>query len=380
MEEKVEPGKEFSWNPFAYWKAERERRREALREAAAREITEATAANERAMIKKLESIRFRDSRLPKEVLERRTQPDQPYGDLEYAAKGVINYLRKNPKNFPVDIRPFDEKLMTLLMLFKQSVEQGDQRAAYAARSGVVRGVTETRSRIAFVQPELAEQYVEINAEYLDQWIQLIHMAQLADQLEKNVQQMRKQLAAVREQTEKERAAFDRALRTDAGRLLAFQKLMRVQPGDDRTGWSPQERKLYRELLDRRLGRIRDDFRSLMLQQQEQDLMVTCNNVDILYAKVISLQPVSDPNMMSQFRDSVKQIVRKLAESDQRLDEAVTFMEEVHGQLQQLEQSPARQHINEFAQKEAKDQWEGFRERQENNVQQANQREPSGIFN
>ena len=121
-----------SGNFFTNWLAGRKERRLQAEEEASRLITNKIAENENIIIDKLNSIDFLHSKLPKEELERKSIPYQSCGDLEFAAQRIVHLQRKIPHVIKMVIRKFDQKLLTLVLLFKQTVEQGDLRAAYAA--------------------------------------------------------------------------------------------------------------------------------------------------------------------------------------------------------------------------------------------------------
>ena len=97
----VSSGSKYA-NPFVNWLANRQERRREAEDEASRLITNKIAENENIIIDKLESIDFFNSRLPKNVLESKSRPDQPCGDLEYAARGIVRMLRKNPQTIKMD--------------------------------------------------------------------------------------------------------------------------------------------------------------------------------------------------------------------------------------------------------------------------------------
>lgn len=337
---------------FAGWREERERRRMEAKEEASRLITNKLAENELQFIRKLESINFRNSRLPAEVLQKKSDPNQPYGDLEYAARAIVSTLRKNPQVIKMDIRKLDEKLMTLILLFKQAVEQGDERAAYAAKGGIVRGVAEIRTRIPQNQPELANQFVEANAKYLEQWVNLVGMAQAADRMKENVNNQKEICEDDVRREEAETEKLRKELLDDDDKMVAFKKLLDYTASTDRSNWTPLEREVHTKMLEQRLARVHTQLSNALLLQSQQDLAMTVGNLEILYAKVASLEIVTDPNMMEKFKESVNQLFEKLAESDARMDETLKFMDEIEGRLQQLNEAPGARRAREVVAEQA----------------------------
>ena len=211
---KARNGGTASRNPFAAWLAHRKEAKMAAAEQAAKAITNDTAKNEAAIVEKLASIDFLHSRLPKEVLEAKSDPDRAYGDLEYASRAIQRILIKNPQSLSADIRSIDEKLLTLAILFKQSVEQGDEKAAFAAKAGMLHGLTNIRNKIPENQPDLFKIFVESNAKYLESWITLVNLSQVADRMKQNVERERELYQDEKEKCDESTEALYTLLKED----------------------------------------------------------------------------------------------------------------------------------------------------------------------
>lgn len=341
-----------SSNPFANWLASRKERRRQAEEEASRLITNKIAENETIIIDKLNSIDFIHSKLPKAVLEAKANPDQRYGDLEYAAQGIIRIILKNPQVIKMDIRKFDQKLLTLVLLFKQAVEQGDSRAAYAAKGAVVRAVSDIRSRIPQNQPELAKQFVEANANYLDQWITLVTLAQVADRTKQNVDTQRSRFEKAQTKDAEDTETLRKQIQDDDELLMAFKQLVDHTMTPDRSKWNETQREVHRTMVERRMGKVNLELNSLLLQQQELDLTTREAQVELLYSKVASLPIVTDPDLMNKFQESIDQLITQLAESDAQIDETLKTMDDIEGRIQQLNRAPGSLRAQEVAAEEA----------------------------
>lgn len=341
-----------SSNPFANWLASRKERRRQAEEEASRLITNKIAENETIIIDKLNSIDFLHSKLPKAVLEAKARPEQRYGDLEYAAQGIIHMMLKNPQIIKMDIRKFDQKLLTLVLLFKQAVEQGDVRAAYAAKGALVRAVSDIRSRIPQNQPELAKQFVEANANYLEQWITLVTLAQVADRTKQNVDVQRDRYEKAQEKDAEDTETLRKQIQGNDDLLIAFKQLMDHTMSQDRSKWNETQREVHRTMVERRMGKVNLELNSLLLQQQELDLSTREAQVEVLYSKVAALPIVTDPDLMTKYQDSIDQLFRQLAESDAQIDEALKSMDDIEGRIQQLNRAPGSLRAQEVAAEEA----------------------------
>lgn len=341
-----------SSNPFTNWLNKRKERRLQAEDEASRLITNKIAENESIMVDKLNSIDFFHSRLPKEILEAKSDPEQPYGDLELATQMIIQKLTRNPQIIKMDIRKFDQKLLTLVLLFKQTVEQGDTRAAYAAKCGLLRAVNDIRSRIPQNQPELAKQFVEVNTDYLDQWITLITLAQVADRTKQNVDNQRKRHDESLARYNEENAQWLKRIQADSEDNKTLKQLMERTGDKDRSKWSEEERKMHRDFVERRLERVNMDLNGVRLQQLELDLSSQVNKVEIFYTKVATVPVVTDPDLMNKYREGIEKLFEEMSKSDVELDEMLKSMDDIEGRLQQLNNAPGSLRAREVAAEEA----------------------------
>lgn len=342
-----------SRNPFAAWIARRKETKQRAAEQAAKAITNDTAKNEAALADTLAAIDFLHSRLPSEVVEAKSKPDQPCGDLEYAARAMRRMILKNPQMISVDLRMIDEKLLTLALLFKQAVEQGDERAAYAAKAGLVRGLNNIRSKVPENQPELARQFVELNTKYLDSWVTLVGLAQVADRMKQNVDHER---ALYENELEKNSASVDALgdlLEHDAEMRKLFQDMTEGQ-FQDRSKWNEKQRNLHMMMIERRMNQSLLHMKNFILTQGEQELSAKVGQVETLYAKVARLPIVADPNLMNKYREQIDILFNELAASDVEVDETLKLMDEIDGRLEQLSNAPGAVRAREVAVEQAEE--------------------------
>lgn len=341
-----------SSNIFSRWMERRKERRMEAEEEAAKLITNAIVKNQNTIIDKLSSIDFLHSRLPKSVLEAKSSENQRCCDLELATKVIIQTLVKDPQIIKMDIRQFDQKLLTLVLLFKQAVEQGDVRAAYAAKAGLIRAVKDIRSRIPQNQPELARQFVEVNTNYLDQWITLVSLAQVTDRTKQNVDDQRKRHILSEEKDNESTEKLRKQIMEDPAFAVAFNELRNREGDEDRSKWNSDQKEVHRLMVERRMDKVNLDLNSLLLQQQEMALTTKIGQLDVLHAQVASLPIVADPNLLTKFQDSVNDLIKKLAEIDNEIDETLKTMDDIEGRIQQLSRAPGSLRAQEVAAEEA----------------------------
>lgn len=341
-----------SSNIFSRWMERRKERRMEAEEEAAKLITNAIVKNQNTIIDKLSSIDFLHSRLPKSVLEAKSSENQRCCDLELATKVIIQTLVKDPQIIKMDIRQFDQKLLTLVLLFKQAVEQGDVRAAYAAKAGLIRAVKDIRSRIPQNQPELARQFVEVNTNYLDQWVTLVSLAQVTDRTKQNVDDQRKRHILSEEKDNESTEKLRKQIMEDPAFAVAFNELRNREGDEDRSKWNSDQKEVHRLMVERRMDKVNLDLNSLLLQQQEMALTTKIGQLDVLHAQVASLPIVADPNLLTKFQDSINDLFKKLAEIDNEIDETLKTMDDIEGRIQQLSRAPGSLRAQEVAAEEA----------------------------
>ena len=349
---------------FKSWAEKRRQARAMAAEEAAKEITNDTAANENKIIDTLQSIDFINSRLPKEVLEAKSNPEQPLGDLELSARAIARTIQKNPQTVEMDIRRIDTKLLTLAGLFKQTVEQGDRRAANAAKAALVRGVKDIRGKVPANQPELAEAFIKVNEAYLESWITLVGIEQAADRLEKNAEEQKSVSEARAAKNQKDIDEFYDMIQNDAEKTLAFKTIMENDTAEDRVSWTQEQRDLHRSLIEHRMNTATMKLAQTLLDQKLMSLSAMENRAETLYAKVASLPIISDPDLMNKFQEQIDLLFQELAEGDQELDETLKAMDDIEGRIAQLDNAPGAVRAREIAAEAAESVVEEIKKKQQ----------------
>lgn len=331
-----------SANPISTWFASRRERKVQEAEKAARMITDQTANNENLLQNQLDGINFIHSKLSKKTLEYRTNPGQKYGDLEQTARGLAQAIRKNPLTVDVDIRKIDEKLLVLAQRYKDAVEIGDKNAAYAAKGALTRGILDIRNRIPIHQPELIEQFVELNTQYLDEWITLVGFAQLADQTQKNAENLKEKYNQTKAEYDSEVKKLYDELQSDVFLREALAFVRNQSSTASKSAWTEDQRNVYGMMLDQRFKRVNIDLDAYLFQSEETSLQKYLNDVDILSAKLARVPIAVDPDQMNRYKEAIDNLFMELAKKDAELEETLTVLDEIEGRLLQLETAPGNQ--------------------------------------
>ena len=330
-----------SSNPISAWLARREERKQAQAAEAARAITGETSENELKIQGVLENIDFIHSKLPTKTLERRANPEQKYGDLELAARALTLNLQNNPVTVHADIRGIDKKLYTLAELYKTAVEQGNENAAYAAKAALARGIQEIRCKIPTSQPELINQFVDLNTKYLDQWITLVGYAQGADQIKVNLEKAESEYKKRQDEYKENTRKTLSDIKADVALYEAFGSLKEDVSLADKDTWSDTKKKCYNMLLDQRLKYTAVQARGWLVDANRNQLLSQKNKVDILSAKLLELPIAADPDQMNKYKEAINDMFADLAKKDQELKESLEFLNDMEARAKQLNTAPGQ---------------------------------------
>ena len=346
-------GAELSQNPITNWLEKRKERRIQAENEAARLITNKIAQNENIIIDKLSSIDFFNSKLPKEVLEHKNRPEDRCCELEYATRALIYTIRSNPQTIKMDICKIDQKILTLVLLFKQAIELGDAEAARTARACLVRAVHDIRCRIPQEQPELSRLFVDTNAEYLDQLITLVLHAQQTDRIQENVNNQRKLLEKAEQDYKESLDRLEEMIKEDPKQTKAYNALRQRTTVVDRSNWTKEEREIHSLLIERRMDEVNLNLKRQILQQQETQLVTAKGKTEILFTHAANMPIPTDPDLMSKYQESIDNLFKQTLDTDAQIESALKTMDDIEGRMQQLNRASGSKLAMEVATEGAK---------------------------
>ena len=342
------PGARQSQNPFTNWRENMKARRTEPENEASQIIANQIAGKENAIVAKLGAIDFDKSKLPRKLLEYKTDPSQTYGDLENDTLAIIEMIQKNPRAIKTDIRKLDEKILVLVQLFEEAVAQGDAEAAYTAKAGIVRAIQDIRSRIPQAQPELARQFVESNDRYLDYWVTLVQQAKIVDGIKRSVENLKLLHDEAVEEQEMALAKIKDMLENDVDVQEAAQRLYERNSTADRAHWSDAERKVHSTLVEYKLDTVRLDLQNFALQQEEEHLRTTKAQMDVLFVEAARVPINLDPDQLNKFSECVDDMFKHMNETQEEINRVLQTMDYIEGNLKQLDSNPGSLRAKEYA--------------------------------
>lgn len=361
-----------SMNPIAALLAKREQHKQELKQQAAMQITNDTAKNEEKIKRTLMNIDFIGSKIPAQILESKRNPSHNCGDLEYGARAAVQALNENQLTTKVDLRPIDAQLLKLAEMFSENVKNGNVKAAYAAKTGLIRGLNTIRSCVPEVQSELATQFVTQNAEYLTQWVQMVEEAEAADKLERNVARRETEYNKAIEVAEKRKDEFTDKVKNDTVLLKAFMEVKDDLDGEDTENWPKEKRDMRSKLIGQLMKDVEIDLKELLLNKEKENFMRHSQCVEILNAKLMSNVVVMDPNAMQKFNDAVDEMFMELDKSDQEMKQMLETNQSIEARIKQLEHGEGQQLMDTMAARKARE----LLERDQKNIQRTLQKRTS----
>ena len=270
-------------------------------------------------------VSFLHSRLPQEILNQRTpREDQkdtdPCCDLEHNARELAREMMDQQQTMQVDLQSLDQQLLVLAQRFQEAVEKGYAATAFAALDGLIRGVHEIRARVPQDDLTFCSQYIEVNASYLKEWVQLCDLTRKIDLMRENVDRSRACCDSKKEEMDKRKKAL-------------WDEITRDERRDEISGNANMQNRLN------------------ALEGQAA----------LLKGKLMGLPIVQSPNQLNEFQDAMDSMIQEMAQIDAALDEILSAMDKAEAQFTQMQNAQDRLRVKEMASMEAQKIVEQLRE-------------------
>ncbi len=315
------------------WK---ERKTRIALEEAEKEITDDRTENEEKIIGILSNIDLKVSPIPQEKKDYKTNPDQPFGDLELAAK-VLPQMIRTTDAFPVDTKKLDTILLGIAEEFNNAVRNGDTRAAFAAKAALVKGVKDYRLRIPSIKgKERAEIYLEKVCEQMKTWLALIAEASRIDQYNKNPelkQKTEESLKAKEDEEAKEKKWLDRnnPKIAEYAKAIDFWRDMSAAevPPAKLTPIQKEVRDHFTELF---FLQSLHNFNEWLYDKEKQVLQILESRYDMLETATHRVIIDEDPDKCKLFEEAMELVAKTLNEQDLLLSESHDAISKINAML------------------------------------------------
>lgn len=326
---------------FASFLMEREAQKKAETENEARTVANETAQSATDIAEKLRTLSFSPerSRLSRDILEEKTDPNQLGCNMERYARTLATRLENQEPSAQIDLRPMDAQLNVLADRFMAAVQNGYRSEAYVALDALNRGIDVIRSRVPSEDPEFAKQYIEENAAYLERWVQLAESARTMDQISENVVRQQRDYDIEEAALKEGREAIWEQAQQDAKTKNAMKVIFDHKTPEDRMRWPKEVRDMYNFMLDDRMKEVNLMLKRYLVDQEKQHLSAQKAQVNTMKNGLLSLKVVRNKNEMNHFHDSVAEMFKQMADYDVQLDTMLKTMDSVEAQILQLEDAP-----------------------------------------
>ena len=360
---------EHSYNFLKDWIASGKERRRREEAEAAKKIANETAYNEKAIADTLLGVSFLRSRLPQEILTQRTpRKDQndmdPCCDLEHDARELAREMMDQQQTMQVDLRSIDQQLLVLAQRFQEAVEKGYATTAFAALDGMIRGIHEIRARVPQNDLKFCNQYIEVNTNYLKEWVHLCDQVKEMDLMRENVKKRQASYDSEKEEADKRKDAFWKKMEQDGHKGDIFLKIYQYKKPEDRLSWSNEVMEVYENLVEMRFKDADLDLQNCLLRQEQSRLSNQEGQVEFLRGKLLGLPIVQDPNQLNELQDAMDGMIREMAQIDTELSETFSVMGKIEAQLLQMQSAQGNLRMMETASMQAQKMVEERREKEQ----------------
>ncbi len=359
-------GKTQKKSVFGDFFRNREERRRQREEEAAKAITNNRAENENMIIDTLAGINFVSCKLPKDILEHKSNPEQKWCDLELACRALQSTLRKSPY-FSVDTKPIDAKLLQFAEEFSNAVTNGNVKAAYAAKNALLTGVEKIRNRIPHIQEDLVPGFIESGVKYLDTWMGLIDNSRIVDELKRNIENEKRKNQQDKQLLEDAKKEMKSEINADPVLLEAYAAIIDQSADENAANWTDDEKKVRKMLTDMRFRTVEHDLTFRLTEGQENRLQKHESMVSALDAKVGILPIAEDPNNFNKYQEEIEDIFNDLAMIDTEVDEYITMIEDIEGRMESLDNAPGAIHARNMVAEQAEKFLDELKKQQEKEV-------------
>lgn len=320
------------------------------REKKAMEVSNNIAERENQMLDLLAGINFTRSKLPAEVLEYKSNPEQPYGDIELTSKWLQRELKNSPA-IAIDIKELDSQIIEILHSYKNAIDQGNQKEAWGANRALL-SIPEVRNKIVSVEKDKVNNYLESAGKYFDAWRVLIELSEEADNLKIATDGFNEQYEKKKKEVEESSAALKAKIEDNDLYLAAFAEIHDKTASYDPMKWTEEMRVVRKWLSEQEFNKLTLGLLYRKVQAKEIILQNHQNKLEIMQMRVTELPKPENQNLHNEYKEQLQFIIDECAEMDVEIDEMLSDLEKVEGQLEVFDNAPGAIHLRNNIAREA----------------------------
>ena len=314
------------------------------------EVSNNIAERENQMLDLLGGINFTRSKLPAEVLEYKSNPEQPYGDIELTSKWLQRELKNSPA-IAIDIKELDSQIIEILHSYKNAIDQGNQKEAWGANRALL-SIPEVRNKIVSVESDKVNNYLDNASQYLDAWRVLIELSEETDNLKAATDTFNEQYENKKKEVEEKNAALKSKIEDNDLYLAAFAEIHDKTASDDPMKWTEEMRVVRKWLSEQEFNKLTLGLLYRKVQGKEMLLQNNKSKLEIMQMRVIETPKPENENLHNEYKEQLQSIIDECAKMDVEIDEMLSDLEMVEGQLEVFDNAPGAIHLRNNIAREA----------------------------
>ena len=307
-------------------------------EEAAKEVTDVRAENELKISQVLYEINFGRSDLPAEVLDRKSNPDQPYGDLELYILQSGDMILNNTQDYTgIKVGSLDRGILAIAHLTKQAFIAGYVKTAHEACRALLVTIGGIRNTLPSIPQPLLKDYLENTDHYIEQWIDYLLSCVSFDQTEKNIENEKARIDEKTKVLSNDKEMIAERIKNDPAYHQLVMEAIDKKISDP--GWTPEMLDLRKQLIDQRIEESAIEFQMLLFNIDIKKLARLDGMLQNMNAKLIALPEANDPDLMNKYNTMLEEVIQEAGRADQQFDEFVNTMNAMSAKIDQLENAP-----------------------------------------
>ncbi len=339
-----------SGNPISKLLENHKQKVKQKREKKAMEVSNNIAERENQMLDLLGGINLTRSKLPAEVLEYKSNPEQPYGDIELTSKWLQRELKNSPA-IAIDIKELDSQIIEILHSYKNAIDQGNQKEAWGANRALL-SIPEVRNKIVSVESDKVNNYLDNASQYLDAWRVLIELSEETDNLKAATDTFNEQYENKKKEVEEKNAALKSKIEDNDLYLAAFAEIHDKTASDDPMKWTEEMRVVRKWLSEQEFNKLTLGLLYRKVQGKEMLLQNNKSKLEIMQMRVIETPKPENENLHNEYKEQLQSIIDECAKMDVEIDEMLSDLEMVEGQLEVFDNAPGAIHLRNNIAREA----------------------------
>ncbi len=308
-------------------------------EMLAQDITARKTENNRQLIQLLKGIDFVSSGLSSEILNKKTNPNQWCGDLQYAVEILISHLEHDtPRGDDIDISEIDRSLYLIARMFEGAVIHGEVETAFAAKAGLMNGFFNIRNNVFSLDDNVRDNYMQACKKYLDSYYLYIAVKNIIDKSNENLHRKQANLSKEFRKLEENKDKMAYMITVSPELVDQLSVIQRQSYLQSHFMWTSEMVDLYRMLVEFRITQSGLLFKGYLLEAEEKRIYFYQEIAAKLEDIVRTVPVAEDPDILLKLQKMMEGTISKAEKIDNDFDVLGNMMSEFDKKLQSIGRS------------------------------------------